>query len=175
MDPAKASAIADEPMIFGLLLIISNRMSTQLDRELAEFGVTARQWFLSETIRSLFEEPPTLMELASAMGTSYQNVKQIALKLQQKGLLRLVRDRADARVTRVRLAERSEAFWRGTDPKGALFRERLYRGVDSQDLEAARAVLERMLRNLAEIEVLAGEAGARGRSRPGSQSHLQLN
>ena len=49
----------------------------------------------------LFEAPPTLGELADALGCSHQNTKQLALKLAAKRYVRLVRDEADARRTRV--------------------------------------------------------------------------
>ena len=67
MNNKKTDNIPDDAMIFGLLLIISNRMNTLLERELKEFDVTTKQWFLSETISSVFDHPPTLKEAASAM------------------------------------------------------------------------------------------------------------
>jgi hypothetical protein len=70
LKPEKTTTIPDEPMIFALLLIISNKMNTLLDREFKEFDVTTKQWFLSETINSLFDTSPTLKELASEMGSS---------------------------------------------------------------------------------------------------------
>ena len=43
---------------------------------------------------SLFrEDPPTLKELSELMGTSHQNVKQIALKLERKGFISILRDK----------------------------------------------------------------------------------
>lgn len=153
----KRSFIPDEPMIFALLLIISNKMSTLLERELKEFDVTTMQWFLSETIKSLFDNPPTMKELAVAMGSSYQNVKQVALKLQYKGLLKLEKDKKDARVTRLRLTEQSYAFWKKTDPKGTAFRENMFKEMNKSNIMATRALLEKMLLNLNEIENVAFE------------------
>lgn len=148
----RVSLIPDDAMIFGLLLIISNRMDTLLERELKEFDVTAKQWFLSETINSLFDFPPTLKEAANAMASSHQNVKQVAMKLQQKGLLTLVRDKKDARVTRLRMTEHSKDFWKQADLKGSAFRERMFRGMDPEEIARTRHLLERMLLNLAEME-----------------------
>ena len=152
MDPDKASSIPDEPMIFALLLILSNKMDTLLERELREFDVTTKQWFLSETIHSLFDSPPTMKEVAKEMGSSHQNVKQVALKLQQKGLLRLEKDKSDARVTRLRLTEQSHDFWGKTDEKGTAFRNHMFKEMTSKDIATTRALLEKMLVNLAEIE-----------------------
>lgn len=152
MKPQKTNLIPDEPMIFALLLIISNKMNTLLDREFMEFDVTTKQWFLSETIKSLFDTSPTIKELASEMGSSHQNIKQVSLKLQQKGLLKLEKDKKDARVTRLRLTERSYDFWKKTDPKGAVFREKMFKEMNSKDIATTRALLEKMLLNLTEIE-----------------------
>jgi DNA-binding MarR family transcriptional regulator len=148
----KKNLIPDEAMIFGFLLIISNKMNTLLEREFKEFDVTTKQWFLSETINSLFDSPPTLKEAANAMGSSHQNIKQVAMKLQQKGLLTLEKDKKDARVTRLRMTEQSHAFWKRTDPKGEIFREKMFKEIDSKDIAKTRHLLEKILSNLAEIE-----------------------
>jgi len=152
MDVYKTKNIPDEAMIFGLLLIIPNKMNTLLERELKEFDVTTKQWFLSETINSLFASPPTLKEVAAAMGSSYQNVKQMAIKLQEKGLLTLEKDKKDARVTRLRMTEQSYDFWKRTDPKGTIFRERMFKEMDPNDIATTRHSLEKLLSNFAEIE-----------------------
>jgi DNA-binding MarR family transcriptional regulator len=148
----KTGSIPDEEMIFGLLLIISNKMNTLLDREFKEFDVTAKQWFLSETINSLFNSPPTLKEAANAMGSSHQNIKQVAVKLQEKGLLLLEKDKKDARVTRLKTTEQSGDFWKQTDYKGAIFREKMFKEIDAHDITITRHLLEKMLSNLTEIE-----------------------
>lgn len=152
MSSNKNKPIPDDAMIFGLLLIISNKMNTLLEREFKEFDVTTKQWFLSETINSLFDSPPTLKEIASVMGSSHQNIKQVAVKLQQKGLLTLEKDKKDARVTRLRLTEQSHDFWKQMDPKGEVFREKMLKEMDSNDIARTRILLEKILSNLAEIE-----------------------
>lgn len=152
MNPNKTHIIPDDAMIFGLLLIISNKMNTLLEREFKEFGVTTKQWFLSETINSLFDSPPTLKEVANEMGSSHQNVKQVAMKLQQKGLLTLEKDKKDARVTRLKMTEQSQDFWKRTDPKGVIFREKMFKEMDVNDIANTRHLLEKLFSNLAEIE-----------------------
>ncbi len=146
-------------MIFGLLLIISNKMNTLLEREFKEFDVTTKQWFLSETINSLFDFPPTLKEAANAMGSSHQNVKQVAVKLESKGLLALEKDKKDARVTRLRMTEKSYDFWKQTDPKGAIFREKMFKEIDTNDITKIRHFLEKLLSNLADIENAVNDEG----------------
>jgi DNA-binding MarR family transcriptional regulator len=152
MKPNKTELIPDEAMIFGLLLIISNKMNTLLEREFKEFDVTTKQWFLYETINSLFDYPPTLNEIANAMGSSHQNVKQVAMKLHPKGLLTFEKDKKDARVTRLRITEQSRDFWKRMDPKGDLFRKKMFKEMELNDIARIRLLLEKILSNLVEIE-----------------------
>jgi DNA-binding MarR family transcriptional regulator len=127
-------------------------METLLSRDLKEFGVTTRQWFLSATINSLFEKPPTIKEVANEMGSCHQNIKQVALKLQDKGLLKLEKDKNDARVTRLRMTEESNVFWKKIEPKGDVFVENMFKDIEEQDLITSRSVLQKILSNITEMD-----------------------
>ena len=142
------SSVDDGRYTMGLLLVIANKLETLLDRELAEFNVTAKQWFLAVALENIFESPPTLKETARVMGSSYQNVKQIALKLEEKGLLRLEKDVHDARVTRLRITDESAEFWAGTKTRGAQFITDIYNSINVHELALNREVLEKLLANL---------------------------
>jgi DNA-binding MarR family transcriptional regulator len=148
----KFTDINDSTFIFGALFMVANKMDTLLERELNHFGVTSRQWFLSVCVATAFEKPPTLKELANISGTSYQNVKQVALKLQAKNLMRLRKDSNDARVTRVELTPESTAFWAQTEGDSALFMEKLYRGISEQEFAATRKTMEKLMDNLEAME-----------------------
>lgn len=138
----------DGMFVFGTLMVLSNRIDTLLERELKKFGVTSRQWYLCLVLGHLFDEPPTLKELARAMGTSYQNVKQVALKLEEKGLVVLRRDERDARVTRIVQTESAAAFWQQTEGSGQAFIQALMGNLDAADLAGARRVNAALMDNL---------------------------
>jgi DNA-binding MarR family transcriptional regulator len=142
----------DEQYILGALLVIANKLDTILERELKEFEITSKQWFLSIIISSLFEKPPTIKEVAREMGSSHQNIKQVALKLQEKGLLSLEKDKRDARVTRLKMNENSDAFWERTQPKGAMFIEEFLKDIKKEDLTVTRSVIQKMMQNLTRME-----------------------
>lgn len=144
--------ISDKHLIFASLLMIANRMDTLLTRELKEFNVTTKQWFLLATIESLFDNPPTMKSVAWEMGCSYQNIKQVALILQRKGLLKLGKDQRDARVTRLEMTDQSYAFLQATQPSGEVFMEDLFKDIEKEDLAKAKAVLEKILFNLTEMK-----------------------
>jgi len=142
----------DQEFVFGSVLIIANRMDTLLERELKEYDVTAKQWLLTAVVDNSFDKPPTIKEVAREMGSSHQNVKQVALKLEQKGLLVLEKDKTDARVTRLKLTDQSYMFSQLTQSKATTFTQALFKGIEEDDMSKARAVLQKMLSNLTEMD-----------------------
>lgn len=142
----------DAQFIFGAILVVANRMDTLLERALSKYDVTSKQWFLSIMLHSLFDAPPTIKELAKQMGSSHQNVKQVALKLQEKGLLKLEKDSRDMRATRLRLTEKSNEFWAQTTNEGQAFMQAFFKDIDKAELAAVRAAIFKLLDNLDAIE-----------------------
>jgi len=138
--------------VFGSLFIISNRVDTLLQREFNRFGITTKQWFLSVILENLFDKPPTMNEAAKEMGSSHQNVKQVASKLEEKGLLILEKDKKDARITRLKLTESSYEFWEMIKQEGAEFTETLFKNIDEDEIAVVRSVMQKMLLNINEME-----------------------
>lgn len=138
--------------MFGAVLIVANRMDTLLERELKEYDVTAKQWFMTVVIDNSFDKAPTIKEVAREMGSSHQNVKQVALKLEQRGLLVLEKDKKDARVTRLKLTEESYKFSQLIQGKAAIFTQELFDGIEDEDMSKARITLQRMMSNLIKMD-----------------------
>jgi DNA-binding MarR family transcriptional regulator len=148
----KAEKMSDRQYLFGVIFIVANRVDTMLEREFKRFGITTKQWFLSVIIQNLFDEPPTIKEVAKEMGSSHQNVKQVALKLQQKGLLILKKDKKDARITRLNLSESSYDFWTKLRGEGTSFTGALFKNIEKDELEVARRVMQKMQLNINEMD-----------------------
>lgn len=140
--------IPDEMFILGSLFVVTNILDTSLEHELSEFNVTTKQWLLSITIKTLFTSPPSLIDAAKAIGSSYQNVKQIALKLQDRGLVMIVPDEKDARITRLVMTEKFEEFWNRTLEKGDIFKKKLFEDISTDELSNFRNVLMKIWRNI---------------------------
>lgn len=145
-------SMKDQKFVFGSVLVIANRMDTLLERELKEYDVTAKQWLLTAVLANSFDKPPTIKEVAREMGSSHQNVKQLALKLEQKGLLVFEKDKKDARVTRLKLTDQIHEFAQLTQSKATIFTQALFKGIETEDMSKARAVLQKMLSNLTEMD-----------------------
>lgn len=149
---SKLDQIPNIQYIFGSLFVLANRVDTLLERALQKYNVSSKQWFLSICVASLFERDPSLKELAKESGSSHQNVKQVALKLQDKDLLSLYKDPKDARTTRVSLTPNSVEFWQKTDQDSQIFMSKLFENISEEELMAVRKVFNQLSENLGKME-----------------------
>lgn len=100
-----------EKEIIVRLFQLSNALQTYLDTILKKYSVTAKQFFLMIIIGT-FDYNPRIGEVGERFGTSRQNVKQVLLKLEKSNYVHLFKDEKDSRVTRVKLSEKAELFWK---------------------------------------------------------------
>ena len=106
-----AELLATRAEAFGALFVLLQHLSRRADSELADLGLTTRQWLLLAVLTTGFGGyRPSLSEAAEKYGSSRQNVKQVALGLEARGFVRLVPDLADARTTRMELTDRVREF-----------------------------------------------------------------
>jgi DNA-binding MarR family transcriptional regulator len=142
----------DKTAAFGMLFVATNLLETLLDRAFAPYNITVKQWLLMITISSLFAEPPTVKQVAGAMGTSHQNVKQIALNLERNGFLRLEKDANDARATRLILTDAARSFGEETTDAGNAFMGEVFAGIDETDLRGAKNTLLALWQNALQMK-----------------------
>jgi len=118
LSDAEAAAIGTERAAqvraFRLILFIAQELRYLTDQLYRAEGLTAQQATLLTAVRTLGQ--PSLSEVANALVTSHQNVKQLVAALQKKGFLRLVVDKQDARVRRVVTTAKNEKHWARRDP-----------------------------------------------------------
>jgi MarR family transcriptional regulator, transcriptional regulator for hemolysin len=148
----KLEIMEDKQFLFGSFFLASNRIDTLMEREISKFDITIKQWFLSIIINHLFDSPPTIKDVAKEMGSSHQNVKQIALKLEQKGLLILEKDKTDSRATRLKLTKSGYEFWQKIQEEGNSFTRALFQDINKEELSAARDFMKKILMNIDKIE-----------------------
>lgn len=120
--------------IFGYIIVIASKLHMVGDNYLSEDNMTLSQWFLSTSIAQ-FDYNPTLKEVAESMSTSHQNVKQLALKLQKKGFLDIVKDEEDKRAIRLVLTQKSNDFWDERTDKDDQFLKELFEDLDEKELD----------------------------------------
>lgn len=136
--------IHEKANIVGSLFLLTNRLQTAMDKEYAIRGTTTKQWFLMAVLAKLFPTPPKLSEVAVYMGSSYQNVKQLALKLEKNGILTLDRDPKDKRVLRLTLTPYFFEFWEGQESKEFELLETLFEKFDPKEIADFMTYIERV-------------------------------
>ena len=96
------TGIESSYFLLGLLSAFDNRFQAMADKTMKE--ISWKQFFAIICI-NLCNENPTIKELAEIMGSSHQNVKQILLKLEKKGFVKIAIDETDRRKQRVELTD----------------------------------------------------------------------
>lgn len=94
---------------FRLIVQLSQRLRTLMDQRLRSDDLTTQQAALITVVDML--DGPTLSAAAAGLGSSHQNVKQLASSLERKGFMRIEPDPADRRSRRLRLTDANRALW----------------------------------------------------------------
>ena len=140
-----------QPFLLGLLSAFDNRYQAAADRFFKE--ITWKQFFAIICI-NLCKEPPTLNDLAEVMGSSHQNVKQILLKLENKGFVSMKTDGKDKRKQRYFVTDKCRKFLEENDNQSktsAQIIAQIFEGVDENCLAVTIETIMRMERNLEKI------------------------
>ena len=140
-----------ERYIFGAIFFLSNKLQTILDRAFAADGITTKQLFMTLVIQQFGDVSPTINDVARVMGTSHQNVKQIAMKLEKKGLVTIERDSEDRRAMRIVLTEMSQSFWKDRVEEGKEFLEKFFATFEKGEIDSLFSSLRKLSKG---IEVL---------------------
>lgn len=131
--------------IFGMIFLLAQRWQNLGDQELAEIGITTKQWFLLVTLNIFFKEPPTLNQLAEVMGSSRQNVKQLASNLQKSGFVEIFQDVTDKRTLRFRLTRKNVEVWEPRAKRDEEYISSLFGEVSLQDIITTRTTIEQLV------------------------------
>ena len=150
--------------LVGSLNAFNNRFQAAGDSFLG--SISWKQVFLLTCI-GLFEQPPTIRELAEFIGCSHQNTKQLLLKLENGGFVVLAQDQADKRKIRISLTEKSGQLQiRNSELRGQ-YMTRLFEGIPELEITAAIALLQRLDKNLKEYRgACSANGGGRDKEYP---------
>lgn len=144
--------IADkQKFIFGNLFLLANKLQVIGDQYLGKEGMTTKQWFLTVMISQFGDTPPTLSEVAELMGSSRQNVKQLALKLEEKELLKIEKDEKDARALRLSLTEKSKLFWEKRQNQDDQFVRELFTDFSNAEIDSVYNSFNKLADNIEKI------------------------
>jgi DNA-binding MarR family transcriptional regulator len=140
-----------QAFLLGLLSAFDNRYQAAADTYLKE--ITWKQFFAIICI-NLCKEAPTINELSDVMGSSHQNVKQILLRLENKGFIATFEDEKDKRKQRIFVTDAARNFLEANDNNGQQSQYvigRIFDGIDEKSLTTTIKTIAKMERNLNEL------------------------
>lgn len=132
-------------IMFGMMFVLGNKLQAIGDSFYDE--ITSKQWFVLIMLNVL-DGTPTLNELSEGMGSSHQNVKQLVLKLQDKGFVELFTDEIDRRKTRIRMTEACQELAQKYSEREQLFMKLLFQGIDKEKIKVTVETLLQFEQNL---------------------------
>lgn len=136
----------DKRFLFGGLFAIANELQVVGDLFLGE--MTAKQWLLLECVAEHSPARPNLTRLSSTLGSSRQNVKQLALKLEALGYASLLPDENDHREVCVALTEKAQEFLSSRKQDLSDFMNTLFDGLKPEEIHEALHTLETLDANV---------------------------
>ncbi|MBU5439435.1 hypothetical protein KQI42_15565 [Tissierella sp. MSJ-40] len=148
-DLKKIENIDERYRIFGMLFLLSTKLETIGNSFLGE--LTTKQWFFMLTLTNFFDTPPTLSQLAAQMGTSHQNAKQLAVKLQDKGFLKIERDVQDNRILRLIVTKKIQEYVSMRQDRDHYFIEEFFKVLTKGEIKSLDESLLKLLDNIQDI------------------------
>ena len=98
--------------ILVMVFMIEQRWRYFIDKELEPDGITSKQWLMLIMIGAGFKYAPSIQEVADAMSTTHQNVKQIAASMERRGFMTLDRDEKNKRIIRLKVTDKCHALFK---------------------------------------------------------------
>ena len=134
--------------LLGLLSAFDNRFQAMADKSMKE--ISWKQFFAIICI-NLCREKPTIKELADIMGSSHQNIKQILLKLEKKGFVKILIDEKDKRKQRIELTEYCMEFCQKNDELSSEIMKKMFKGIPEEQLQITIQTIIQIEDNLKNI------------------------
>jgi len=133
--------------IFATANLLTRKWEVIVNRTHDNDDLTLKQLLLLIVISKKFDNPPAIKEVSTALATSHQNVKAIALQLKKKGFIKLVTDEKDRRIQRIQILDTKTEYWVNRDRKDLDTMNKLFEGIDDASLITACHVIEKLDEN----------------------------
>jgi DNA-binding MarR family transcriptional regulator len=127
--------------IIVLIFLIQQRWSYIINKKFQKDHITTKQWLMLIILGSAFPSPPSMQEVAEAMSTTHQNVKQLAIRLEKRGLLKIERDSQNKRILRLKTTEECEEFWEKRKNNDIKSINDLFKGLEADEVKILSEIM----------------------------------
>lgn len=136
-------------IIFANIFLLSNRLQTVMDSDIEE--LTAKQWLTAMMI-GMFDEPPTLKQLAKICDSSHQNTKQLISKLESKGFIRIENDSKDLRAMRILTTDKWVKWNQDNNENSLSFITKMFENLTDDEIAIMNKAQLKIYENLRNME-----------------------
>ena len=127
-------------ILFGGICKINNQYQTIGDK--FYIGISLKQEYLLSVIEYTFNgQGPTINQLSEIIGSSHQNIKQIADKLEKKGYIKIVKDAVDKRKRRIYFTEKYNEEKAEFQRRRVKHLNKVFEGITDEEIEVALKVM----------------------------------
>ncbi|CDG64376.1 MAG: MarR family transcriptional regulator, negative regulator of the multidrug operon emrRAB [Methanobacterium sp.] len=133
-----------EKYILVVLFLIQQRWNYIIGRSLAADNITTKQWLMMIIMVKAFESPPSMQEVANALSTTHQNVKQLATRLEDRGFLKIKQDPDNRRILRLKVTEECHNFWEKRGPQDIKEITSLFTGLDDEEIKDLFEIMNKL-------------------------------
>jgi len=127
-----------------MFFLIEQRWRYFIDKSMEPDGLTTKQWLMLIVVATGFKTPPSIQEVAEAMSTTHQNVKQVAAGLERGGFMTLERDPDNRRIIRLKVTEKCFAVFKSreeSDVKTILY---MFENLTDDEMKALFNIIAKM-------------------------------
>ncbi|MCF2136366.1 MAG: MarR family transcriptional regulator [Candidatus Thorarchaeota archaeon] len=136
---------------FSLLFLLSQRFEYISDSLLSEDGLTTKQLLALVVIERGFDHSPAISEVAEALSTSHQNVKQIALQLKKKGFVDIVADSTDRRRKLLTTTKFSRTFFDSRAEMHARQITTFFSSLSDEEMVSFHSIIVKLLNGTSDL------------------------
>lgn len=140
--------------LFASLFVLQNRVQTAGEKVQTE--ISMRQWHLLAMTEAC-TKARTLTNLGALMGCSRQNVKKLALSLQEKGFV-LLSEGANNSVY-IKITEKAQAYLSSMEKRHAEVLRRLFSLFSVDEISLYFTLQNKLLDGLKQVEIYADHIG----------------
>jgi DNA-binding MarR family transcriptional regulator len=146
-----------EKYILVVLFLLQQRWGYIISKELADDQITTKQWLMMIVLANAFQSAPSMQEVADAMSTTHQNVKQLATRLEARGFLKIERDPTNKRILRLKVTEECSQFWEKRTPEDIKSIKSLFQGLEDGEVKELFEIMAKLERTSGELYQKAKE------------------
>lgn len=133
-----------EKYILVVLFLVQQRWSYTISKELVDDQITTKQWLMMIIMTNAFQNPPSMQEVADAMSTTHQNVKQLATRLEARGFLKIERDPRNRRILRLKVTDECHQYWEKRAPKDIKSINKHFKGLEDEEVKSLFEIMGKL-------------------------------